>query len=65
MNSIYKAIQKEKYNCKIYTYPSLVKDVDSVGFEVFNKIQKENYDTVSFITHSMGALVVRSMYEHL
>lgn len=65
MNSIYKAIQKEKYNCEIYTYPSLVKDVDSVGSEAFNKIQKENYDTVSFITHSMGALVVRSMYEHL
>ena len=65
MNKIQKAIEKEGYKSEIYTYPSLVKDVDSVGIELFEKIQKENYDTISFITHSMGALVVRSLYEHI
>lgn len=65
MNKIQKAIKKEGYNSEIYTYPSFVKDVDSVGIELFEKIQKENYDTISFITHSMGALVVRSLYEHI
>jgi len=65
MNNIYRALEKEGYNCEIYTYPSLVKDIDSVGSDLFFKIQKENQDTISFITHSMGALVVRSIYEHL
>ncbi|MDD3079978.1 MAG: hypothetical protein PHH37_12880 [Paludibacter sp.] len=50
---------------EVYTYPSLTKDIDSVSVELFRKIQKENYDTISFVTHSMGALVVRSLYEHI
>lgn len=65
MNEIYKTVQKEGYNCEIYTYPSLTKDVDSVGNELFDKVQRERFDTISFVTHSMGALVVRSLYEHL
>ena len=65
LKEIQKAIEKEGFVSEIYTYPSLVKDVDSVGNTLFYKIQKENYDTVSFVTHSLGALVVRSMYEHL
>ncbi len=65
LKEIQKVIEKEGFVSEIYTYPSLVKDVDSVGNTLFYKIQKENYDTVSFVTHSLGALVVRSMYEHL
>lgn len=65
LKEIQKAIQKTGYVSEIYIYPSLVEDVDSVANALFHKIQKENYDTVSFVTHSMGALVVRSMYEHL
>jgi len=65
MEIIHKAIEKAGYVSEIYTYPSLVKDVDSVGRMLFDKIQKENYDTVSFVTHSMGALVVRSLFENL
>ena len=65
LENIHKAIEKEGFESEIYSYPSLVKDVDSVGVELFEKIQKENYDTVSFVTHSLGALVVRSIYEHL
>lgn len=65
LEKIDKAIEKEGFESEIYIYPSLVKDVDSVGVELFRKIKKENYDTVSFVTHSMGALVVRSIYEHL
>ena len=65
LKEIQKAIEKKGYVSEIYSYPSLVKDVDSVGNTLFYKIQKENFDTVSFVTHSLGALVVRSMYEHL
>lgn len=65
LEKIHKAIEKEGFESEIYVYPSFVKSVDSVGIELFRKIQKENYDTISFVTHSMGALVVRSLYEHL
>jgi uncharacterized alpha/beta hydrolase family protein len=65
LENIHKAIKNEGFESEIYVYPSLSKDVDSVGVELFRKIQKENYDTVSFVTHSMGALVVRSLYEHI
>jgi len=65
LGKIYKSIQKEGYNCEIFYYPSLAKDIDSVGKVLFNKIQQESFDSVSFVTHSMGALVVRTLYEHL
>lgn len=65
LSEIQNVIKKEGFVSEIYTYPSLVKDVDSVGNTLFQKIQKENYDTVSFVTHSLGGLVVRSIYEHL
>jgi len=65
LSLIKKVIEKEGYITEIYTYPSLVKDVDSVGNDLFHKIQTEKIDTVSFVTHSLGALIVRSMYEHL
>lgn len=65
LKELQKAISKEGYNNEIYSYPSLVLDVDSVGNTLFDKIQREKFDTISFVTHSMGALVVRSIYEHL
>jgi len=65
LEKIQNAIENEGYISEIFTYHSLVNDVDSVGNRLFEKIQQENYDTVSFVTHSMGALVVRSVYEHL
>lgn len=65
LKEIQKVIEKDGFVSEIYTYPSLLKDVDSVGHKLFYKIQKENFDTVSFVTHSLGSLVVRSIYEHL
>ena len=65
MKEIQKSIDKKGFNSEIFYYPSLTEDVDSVGISLFMKIQRENYDTVSFVTHSMGALVVRSLYEHI
>lgn len=65
MEKIQKAVEKEGYITENYIYQSMVKDVEVVGKEVFEKVQKENYDTVCFVTHSMGALVVRAMYEQM
>ncbi|MBI9036346.1 MAG: alpha/beta hydrolase [Bacteroidales bacterium] len=65
LNEIHKSIKEQGYESEIYTYPSLIKDIDSVGVELFHKIQQEGIDTVSFVTHSMGGMVVRSLYSHL
>ncbi len=65
MERLHKAIQKEGYICEIYTYPSMVDDIDTVSVHLYNKIRQENFDSVSFVTHSMGALVVRSLYNYL
>jgi len=65
MEKIQKAIKKNGFESEIFTYLSLVADVDSVGQQLFKKIQQEQYDTISFVTHSMGALVVRSLYNQL
>ena len=46
MEKIHRAIDNEGYTSEIYTYPSLVKDVDSVGRILFEKIQSSfNTDT--------------------
>jgi uncharacterized alpha/beta hydrolase family protein len=65
MEKINKAIQKEGFTTENYVYLSMVKDVDTVGRMLFEKIRAEKMDTVSFVTHSMGALVVRAMYHYL
>lgn len=61
---IEKSIRNEGFITEILCYNSFTENVDSVGNEFFRKIQAENSDTVSFVTHSMGALVVRSLYNH-
>jgi len=65
MKWILKAVEKEGYDCTLFKYRSMVRDVDSVGLDLIKKIQSDGADTISFVTHSMGALVVRSIYEHI
>lgn len=65
LEKINKALIKNGFTTEIYSYPSLIEDVDTVGQLLFEKIQSEQPDTVSFVTHSMGGLVVRAMYEHI
>ena len=65
MKRILKAVEKEGYDCTLFKYRSMVRDVDSVGLDLIKRIQLDGADTVSFVTHSMGALVVRSIYKHI
>ena len=65
MKKILKAVEKEGYDCTLFKYRSMVRDVDSVGFDLIKRIQSDGADTISFVTHSMGALVVRSIYWHI
>lgn len=63
MLKIERALLKEGFNTEIYAYPSLSKDIDSVSLHLYRHILKEKADTISFVTHSMGALVARSVYQ--
>jgi hypothetical protein len=65
MDKICKELKHEGYETDNYTYPGFTESIDSIGHDLFVKVKQENYDTVSFVTHSMGALVVRSMYKYL
>jgi triacylglycerol lipase len=65
LGKIQLSLKKNGFTSEIYKYPSLREDVDTVANELFTKIRNEGFDTVSFVTHSMGALVVRALYEHL
>lgn len=65
LEKINRTVQKAGFISEIYYYPSLTEDVDKAGKELMLKIKQENYDSVSFVTHSLGALVVRSIYHHL
>jgi len=65
MDKIYKGLKHEGYVAENYTYPSFKESIDSIGHDLYLKVKQENYDSVSFVTHSMGALVVRSMYQYL
>lgn len=65
MEKINQGLKHEGYLTENYSYPSLTEDLDSVGLDIYQKVKYENFDSVSFVTHSMGALVVRSMYQYL
>lgn len=65
MEKIIQGLNHGGYLTENYTYPSFSKDLDSVGLDLYRLVKYENFDTVSFVTHSMGGLVVRSMYQYL
>ena len=65
MQKIKNSLDDAGYNAEIFTYPSLREDVDTAAIGLCAKIEAERPDTVYFVTHSMGALVARSVYRHL
>jgi hypothetical protein len=65
MNKITKHVQNEGYPVENFGYPSFTEDIVSVSERLYNKINAENYDTISFVTHSMGALIVRNLYKRI
>lgn len=65
MKSLYKALCKEGFSCEIFCYRSLIDDVDTVSSHLYERIKQDNIDTISFVTHSMGSLVVRALYNHI
>jgi hypothetical protein len=64
MDKIFQGLRKVGYSTENYTYHSFKEDLDSLGMDLCRKVSQEHFDTVSFVTHSMGGLVVRSMYQY-
>jgi uncharacterized alpha/beta hydrolase family protein len=65
MRKIERSIKKECYVTENYSYRSIVEELDVVGENLYKHIKASNHDTVCFVTHSMGALVVRSMLQYV
>jgi triacylglycerol lipase len=47
-----------------FKYRSMRDDLDSIGRHLYGDIKAARIDTVLFVTHSMGALVVRSILNY-
>ena len=65
LNKLKRAVNKSGFECEIFSYQSLRSEIDSVALELYFKIKKEGYDTISFVTHSMGGIVVRALHLHI
>jgi hypothetical protein len=63
MNKIERSIRKQNFMTENYGYKSTT-DLDTLGKQLYCKIKLLKLDTVSFVTHSMGAMVVRSMLKY-
>ncbi|MDD2635015.1 MAG: hypothetical protein PHW82_05900 [Bacteroidales bacterium] len=64
MRKLDKDLKKEGFNTKNYAYPSIYTELDTIGKNLYLDILKSNLDSVSFVTHSMGGLVVRAMLKY-
>lgn len=62
MNSLAKHLKKNGYTVTNWGYNSLGKSIPELGKMLFDEIKsKKEIDSLNFVTHSMGGLVVRSL----
>jgi hypothetical protein len=64
MRKIEKHLNKEYYRTENFGYKSMSDDLDTIGKQLYLNIKNSGLDTVSFVTHSMGGLVTRSMLQY-
>jgi hypothetical protein len=60
MNKLEKDIAAAGFETCNYGYRSVVDPIEKTGSELYNELKNSETDTVCFVTHSMGALVVRA-----
>jgi pimeloyl-ACP methyl ester carboxylesterase len=65
MAKLERSLRKDGFQTANYSYNSLYKDLDTLGKHLSREIAALHEDSVSFVTHSMGALVVRAMYRYI
>jgi len=64
MNSIQKHLKANGIATDNYRYKSIRDDLDTCGRKLFAHVKQNASDTISFVTHSMGGLVVRAMLRY-
>jgi hypothetical protein len=64
MNDIYRDVKKAGFIAENYAYPGLYMELDSIGKKLYQDVLNDDVDSVSFVTHSMGGLVVRAMLKY-
>lgn len=64
LNKIERNLRKAGFKTKNYGYNSLYVELDELGRLLYVNILNSGYDSISFVTHSMGAIVVRSMLQY-
>jgi hypothetical protein len=65
MRSIEKHLERNGIAAVNFGYRSVTRELTEGGDSLYARIQRDTLDTVSFVTHSMGALVVRSIIEKI
>jgi hypothetical protein len=65
LNKITRNIKKSGFEATNYGYKSVTDDLEKIGRDLYLDIQHKSYDTISFVTHSMGGIVVRSMLKNI
>ena len=65
MSSLARHLKKNGYTVTNWGYNSLGKSIPELGKMLFDEIKgKKGIDSLNFVTHSMGGLVVRSLLGH-
>lgn len=67
MRYVEKALVKENYRVLNLDYPSRKKNLSALALEIYEQIQSfinQREITLDFISHSMGALVIRELLTH-
>jgi triacylglycerol esterase/lipase EstA (alpha/beta hydrolase family) len=61
MKSIEKHLRENGKEVVNFGYRSVTRELTASGDSLYARIKRDTLDTLSFVTHSMGALVVRSI----
>jgi uncharacterized alpha/beta hydrolase family protein len=65
MRNLLRASEREGFVCKLFRYRSLTQDIDFAALDLITMIRLDGAEKISFVTHSMGALVVRSVFKSI
>ncbi len=64
IREVHRDVRKAGYVTENYAYPALMVDLDSLGVQLYRDVKNDDFDSVSFVTHSMGGLVFRNMLKY-
>lgn len=64
MNKLQRRLRQANFTTENFGYSSMRDHLDSLGAQLYRRVKHSGMDTVSFVTHSMGGLVVRSMLQY-